>query len=130
MATIKQIFGSNIVLNVTGLDSLVDAGIAVSDEVDNSVDLDMNVDISVNINGSGDTIDMYMTRVNATGDYPSTDELANLLFIGSVVVGASTPKKTYRVEQLPKFYKLVFVNSSGFATTSAVINLMSANLTN
>ena len=131
MATIKQVFGSNTSLTVAGLATLASGGTAVSNEVNNSVDLNLAVDIEVNCACIDGTLDMYMMRSNETGDYQSTDELSNMLFIGSVTNGGTTPSKTYRVEQLPKFYQLVFINSSGSnALTAGTINLTSANLTN
>lgn len=131
MATIKQIFGTNTSVTVTGLSTLANGATVASAEIDNSSDLNLAEKYDIELSGTGtDFVDIYIIKANATGVYPSTDVLANMTFIKSIDMSATTPKNHFTIEQLPKYYKTVYVNNSGAALTAATVNRMSANLTN
>ena len=131
MATIKQIYGTNTPVTMTpALTGLGDGAKSVSDEIDNSTgNLVDDISVEGTTGGTG-SIDVYYSRANTTGIYPSEDILGNWDFLMSVNTTATTPENNRRMEQLPKFYKLLVVNSTGASLGTTTLSHQIANLTN
>lgn len=133
MATITQTFGTNagLIMDNT-FATLADGAVSKSDEIDNSsghlVD-DIQLSCTTDATPTG-TIDVYYMGANDTGDYPTTDQVGNMIFLMALDNSASTPLINRRIEQLPEFYKIVVINNSGTALASAVIEHQVADLSN
>jgi len=131
MATIKQIFGTATALTIAGLATLADGSRVASDEIDNSVSLNIAEDVYIRLTGAGTgSVDVYIMRANESGIYASLDVVNNMIFVTSVDMSSVTPAQVVRSEQLPKYYKYLFINNSGAALTAEIVKIQSANLTN
>jgi len=96
------------------LNSIADGADVSSNEIDNSTNLFLMDDLEVNLQGSNGaetgTAAIYMLRGNATG---ALDNTGNALRIGSVKLNGTTAvRKVFRVDDIPKFYKLRVVHTS------------------
>ena len=132
MADILQSYGTNTSLTVTNLATLGDGLKATSNEIDNSAGhLSADIQFVSDTDATPDaTVDVYYMRANDIGDYPSVDQLGNLIFLMALDNEATTPLVNRRIEQLPEYFKIVVVNETGAALANAAIEYQFADLTN
>ena len=107
-----------ITVSVT-LTSLADGSGADSSAIDNSSNKYIDADLEIKTNGtasSTDYVEVYILRSIDNSDF--TDS-ANAELIGIVAMNGTTAvKNTIRIRNLPKYYKVRFVNNSGAALSS------------
>lgn len=133
MATIKQVYGTEQTLTVTGLSTLAaDARVIV--EIDNSSNLHIADDYDVDVAGgdTDSTLDIYRAGSNVTGNVPgTTDNLTLWTYVASIDLGSTMDKIDFRLEQLKKFNSLLFHNTSSTnALTAATVKRQGADLSN
>ncbi len=124
---------ANTSLTVTGLSTLAAGAKATSDELSlatlNCIALSLDVSLSI-VTPEASTVDVYLVGSNVSGGYGSTTDVKNPVFLGSVDMNETTPKINIQIEQLPPFFKLVFVNNASAALTAETVTYTTKTLNN
>ena len=120
MATIKQQFDTSAdTITVTGLNSLSNGATATSNAIDNSSDLFLSADLEITLKSSAsetDVVSIYLLGSNDNSTWSTSaaaENEANMLFLGNVKLNGTTAVvRLLRVDKLPKYWKVHFVNDS------------------
>ncbi|SEN71283.1 hypothetical protein [Nitrosomonas marina] len=106
----------------TGLDGLASGAGVSSAEIDNSTDLHKDALISIHVAGASAStgyVSVYIQKGAATGA-TSTTEVPNMDHVCDVQLNGTTAvDKTKLFKDLPKYYKIRLVNSSGVALAAS-----------
>ena len=142
MATIKQVYAASAVVGfvTNAINSAATDVPKLSDEVDNSTNKYLAIDLELNFNwltGTPDgTVDVYLAASADGTTYADDAETANLLFLASVTpdsaTNTNTVTKIIRVEQVPKKWKLLVINTDTLAlgATNNTVNYVGVDLSN
>jgi hypothetical protein len=120
-------------LSVTGLATLANSGNATSDAIDNTVGRNNSVDIEFLLTGTATTsttdVDVYLLKSLDGTNYTSTAITGNLVTVDAVTLNTDTAvRRITRLDNLPPYWKLYFVNNSGGALTAATIRYLGIDL--
>ena len=131
MATIKQSYAASV--SVLTLGTLASVTGILSAEVDNTINLYLSADLEItaNITTATKTVDFYMVGSEDGTNFATTDNVNNLLFIGSLhLVSGVAQTKVIRVEQLPRKFKIYAYNADATALLSGSVDMTGVSLTN
>lgn len=119
MADYSQKFAASPSTVTVTLTSLADTSGVASSAIDNSTNAYIDCDLEVKTNGTTGSVDLLEVYILSSVDNTDFTDSANAVLVGVVDMNDSTAvKKTFRIFDLPKYFKFRFVNNSGAALSA------------